>query len=229
MDHPDVTPDETPAATGDPEPGGRPATGPRRGRLVGAAVAVAVVLAAGFTGVAIAADGSPSPTPSASGGHEGGFGHIFGHGRGMRHGRGGMGAPLGGPMMLGLMGGPIRGDLVVPKRGGGYQTIHLQRGAVTAVSGSSLTVRSADGVSETYSVTAKTLVNARRDGIAGIKKGAQVHVLAVGAAGSLRAVQVADLSVLPGRGLRRFDRPPWPDGSAPPTTPGTAEQGSSGI
>jgi hypothetical protein len=35
--------------------------------------------------------------------------------------------------------------------------------------------------------------------------------------------------VLPGRGLRRFDRPPWPDGSAPATAPGTAEQGSSGI
>jgi hypothetical protein len=226
MDDPDVTPEATPAVTGEPEPADGPATRQRRGRLVGAAVAVAVLLAAGFTGVAMAADGSPSPTPTASGGPEGGFGHLFGHGRGMRHGRGGMGAPMGGPMMLGLMGGPIRGDLVVPKRGGGYQTIHLQRGAVTAVSSSSLTVRSADGVTETYFVTARTLVNARRDGIAGIDKGAEVHVVAVGAAGSLRAVQVADLSVLPGRGPRLFDRP---HESAPSTTSGAAQQGSSGI
>ena len=140
----------------------------KRWRLAGTVAAVAVTTTVG--GVAWAANSadptpSPSNSPSASpstpsneqGPGKGGFGH-----------RGEFG-----------VGGALHGEFVVPKDGGGYQTIATQQGDVTAVSKDSITVKSADGYSRTYTVAAETLVNSARDGIASIKTGSKVSVSAV--------------------------------------------------
>ena len=99
------------------------------------------------------------------------------------HGRGGMGFGMG-------MG--IHGSFVTPKQGGGYQTVDMQRGTVTAVSKDSITVKSVDGFTATYVVTADTMVNAKRDGIASIEVGDEVGVMGVENAGKTTAVQIVD-------------------------------------
>lgn len=148
------------------------------------AVAVGVGLAAGAAGVAAAATGgSPSPSPS-QGSSQGNTQAPRGHGPfgkpGWGHGRFGPGADA------------LHGEFVVPGKSGGYQTIDVQRGTVTAVSTSSLTVRSSDGYSATYTVTANSFVGANRDGIGSVKNGDQIGVLAVKSGGTLTAVRIVD-------------------------------------
>ena len=154
----------------------------KRWRLLGTIAAVAVTTTAG--GVAWAAtNADPTPSPSTSpstpstpnqqqpgGPGKGGFGH-----------RGEFG-----------VGGALHGEFVVPKDGGGYQTIATQQGDVTAVSTDSITVKSADGYSRTYTVAAETLVNSARDGIASIKTGSKVSVSAVVANNTATATTIND-------------------------------------
>jgi hypothetical protein len=141
----------------------------KRWRLLGTVAAVAVTTTAG--GVAWAANSadptpSPSNSPSASPSTPNQPGQP-GPGKGFGH-RGEFG-----------LGGALHGEFVVPKDGGGYQTVATQRGEVTAVSKDSITVKSEDGYSRTYKVAAETLVNSARDGIASIKTGSTVTVSAV--------------------------------------------------
>ncbi len=178
--------------------------------LILAGVAVTALLAG--AGVAMAAtSGSPAsgtvasspaggtvatPSPSARSafphqGRPGGFG-------------------FGGPF------GAVHGQFVVPKSGGGYQTIDTQRGSVTAVSATSITVKSADGFSKTYQVVSSTNVDAQRDGIATVKTGHQVIVTATVSGSTDTAVSILDLNLLPAM----HGGPGWnhPAPSAPPTT-----------
>jgi len=77
---------------------------------------------------------SPSPPPSPSGQQPAGrqAWHRFGHpGPGFGPGRFG---PVGGFGSVGGLFGALHGQIVVPKAGGGYQTVDIQRGQVTAVS-----------------------------------------------------------------------------------------------
>ena len=155
----------------------------KRWRIVGTVAAVAVTTTAG--GVAWAATGadptpSPSNSPSASPSapsNEQGPGKGFGH-------RGEFG-----------LGGALHGEFVVPKDGGGYQTMATQRGEVTAVSKESITVKSEDGYSQTYTLTEDTLVNAARDGIDDVKTGNTVQVTAVVVDGKATASSVDDGTV----------------------------------
>jgi hypothetical protein len=175
-----------------------PASGPGRSRfgnpLILAAVAI-TALAAGVGVAALATAGSPSlastsgqlaATPSASPSPSGyrapGPGHRFFGGFG-----GGFGAGVA---------GALHGQFVVPRSGGGYQTEDTQRGSVTAVSTSSITVKSADGFAKTYQVTSSTVVDARRDGIGSVKDGHQVSVLATVSGGTATATDIQDLSLL---------------------------------
>ena len=64
---------------------------------------------------------------------------------------------------LGLPGGLVHGQVVVSKPGGGYQTVDIQSGKVTAVSSTSITLKSADGYTASYSVASSTIVDAQRD------------------------------------------------------------------
>ncbi|HEY7361501.1 MAG TPA: hypothetical protein VH642_11865 [Streptosporangiaceae bacterium] len=159
--------------------------------LILAGVAVAALLAG--AGVAMAAtSGSPAsgaaaaspaggtvatPSPSAR--------PAFPH-----QGRPG-GFAFGGPF------GAVHGQFVVPRPGGGYQTVDTQRGPVTAVSATSITVKSADGFTKTYQVVGSTNVDAKRDGIGSVKTGHQVAVTATVSGGTATAVSVLDFNLLP--------------------------------
>ncbi|TDC29157.1 hypothetical protein, partial [Kribbella albertanoniae] len=105
----------------------------------------------------------------------------------------GPGRGFGGPGKL--QGGALHGEFVVKKDGGGYQTVATQRGEVTAVSTESITVKSEDGYSRTYTLTEETLVNAARDGIGDVKTGNTVFVSAVVADGKATATSLSDGTV----------------------------------
>ncbi|TCC25219.1 hypothetical protein [Kribbella speibonae] len=158
----------------------------KRWRLLGTVAAVAVTTTAG--GVAWAtSNADPTPSPSASPSSPATPGQQQ---KPDGPGRGGFG-PRG---EFGL-GGALHGEFVVPKDGGGYQTVATQRGEVTAVSKESITVKSADGYSRTYTLTEDTLVNAARDGIDDVKTGNTVSVTAVVTDGKATASSVNDGTV----------------------------------
>lgn len=171
----------------------------RRLRRIGAAGAVGVGLALGAFGISSAASPSPSPGSSAVQPQQG----MPGPDDMGRHLRG-MGPDRMGRDELGLR-GAIRGDIVVPDGKGGYRTVRMQRGKVTAKTASSLTVQSADGKVETYAVPAGTLVNAARDGLGSIAIGDEVGVRAIVSGGTATATRIRDLTKLP---VRRPGGPP---------------------
>jgi hypothetical protein len=169
--------------------------------LAGAGVAMAATSGSPASGTAAASPaGAAVATPSPSArpayphqGRPGGFGIGFG-------------SPF----------GAVHGQFVVPKSGGGYQTIDTQRGSVIAVSATSITVKSADGFSKTYQVVSSTNVDARRNGIAAVKTGHQVMVTATDSGGTATATSILDFNLLPamhGGGGWNHAAP-----SAPPTT-----------
>ena len=123
--------------------------------LILAGVAVTALLAG--AGVAMAATSGSPASPAAAASPAGGTvatpspsaRSAFPH-----QGRpGGFGFGFGGPF------GAVHGQFVVPRSGGGYQTIDTQRGSVTAVSATSITVKSADG---SYELTAHISIAAGR-------------------------------------------------------------------
>ena len=120
-----------------------------------------------------------------------------------------------GPLGAGL----IHGEFTVPKSGGGYQTIVVQRGTVTAVSGSSITVKSSDGYTLTYAVPSKTVVGAQAAGIGSVKKGDTVFVTATVTGTTATAVSILDQTAIKsGRAsvnLPALPAPPKP-AKAPP-------------
>jgi hypothetical protein len=153
-----------------------------------AGVAVAALL--GGAGAALAATNSPGPsaspsaavaTPAPSPGPPGPGFHRFG---------GGLGFGFGGLF------GALHGQLVVAKPGGGYQTVDVQTGQVTAVSTTSITLKSSDGFTKSYAVTSSTLVDAQRDGIGSVKVGNQATMLATVSGSSATATSITDLTLL---------------------------------
>lgn len=179
----------------------------RRGRAAGlvAAGLVGGVVLAGFATANAQTDPTPSPSqsqPSEQAPRRGGPGG--------RHGGKGHGIGMG-----------IHGEFVTAAPNGGYQTIATQRGEVTAVTSTSLTVKSADGFSRTYRVDDNTLVNAGNNGIADVQTGDTVSVMAIVTDGTAAAVDVRD-GTQTGRIRDRYvPRPPAPEnGTATPS--GTA-------
>jgi hypothetical protein len=148
-----------------------------------AAAALVVGLGVGGAGAAIAASGPSTPSPTSPSAPSEPSERRLG---GLR--LGGHGIPGKGWF------GALHGEFVVPRSGGGYETVAVQRGEVTGVSTTEITVRSEDGFSKTYAVTADTAVNGGRDGIGSVARGEQVHVLAGVAGGKYTAVHVGDLA-----------------------------------
>jgi hypothetical protein len=148
----------------------------------------------------------PASTPSWGGRGPGGFGR-FGAFGGL--GFGGLG--------FGGLGGVIHGQVTGPKPGGGYQTVDVQRGTVTAVSSSSLTVKSADGFSATYAVSSSTEVNAQAAGIATVKTGDTVEVTATVSGGTATAASIIDATSI-GSSRGSFGFP-----AGPPSPPSTTQ------
>ena len=186
---------------GVPEPPGR-----RRRRAAPLAGVAALALVAG-AGVAYAAthtapakaavtaavSSSPtaSPSPSASKPASQPAGGPVGH-RGRFGGFGGF--PFGGFGMG--SGGLVHGQFTEPKSGGGYQTVDVQNGTVSAVSASSVTVKSADGFTATYTVTSSTVVDAKAAGIGSVKKGDTIFVTATVSGGAATAANITDTTAV---------------------------------
>jgi hypothetical protein len=174
-----------------------------------AVAGVAVVALAGGAGVgyaathstakpaadtsAVSAGATPTPAPSVSAPSPGSrFGPVW---RGSGAGFPFFGVPVG---LGGVGGGAVHGEFTVPKSGGGYETLDVQTGRVTAVSAASVTVKSADGYSLTYTVTSKTLVDAQAAGIGSVKKGDTVFVAATVSGSTPTAADVYDLTAIKG-------------------------------
>ena len=103
---------------------------------------------------------------------------------------------FGGGFGFGGLFGALHGQLVVAKPGGGYQTVDVQTGQVTAVSTTSITLKSADGFTKSYTVTSSTLVDAQRDGIGSVKVGNQATMVATVSGSSATATSINDLTLL---------------------------------
>jgi len=160
----------------------------------------AVALLAGAGGAAIATSGSSSaaavgqatPASSASSGTGSSSPPSFR--------RPAAGAPFGPGRFArgGGIRGAVHGQLVVPAPGGGYQTVDIQTGKVTAVGSSSLSVHSADGYSKTYRVTGSSKVDAGASSLSAVKVGDQVSVTATVSGSTATVTSIIDLSIVGG-------------------------------
>jgi hypothetical protein len=121
-------------------------------------LAAGAILATGVTGLALADDTTtPSPGSSSSApGSDSAPGTMGqrGPGDGGRGGHGGMHGMRGGPM-----GEALHGELVVKAADGTISTVRQVQGTVTAVSGTSITVKAEDGYTATFAVNADTEVH----------------------------------------------------------------------
>jgi hypothetical protein len=179
-----------------------PASGPpprqrhRRPLTLVAVAAVALLAGAGVAALATSGSSSPatadsaagqaSPAPSASAPAR----SPDPRGPGAR-------APGGGGFFGGgFSAAPVHGTLVVPASGGGYETEDIQRGKVTAISSSSVTVVSTDKYAKTYRVTGSTSVNAGNGGLGTVKAGDQVSVTATVHGSTATVSSIIDLSRL---------------------------------
>jgi type VI secretion system secreted protein VgrG len=111
-------------------------------------------------------------------------------------------------MVGGLLGRGLHGSFVVEDPDGGYQTVLSQHGTPTAVSDSSITVRSADGFVATYRLTDESVVMTGPEGADSIAEGADVAVTALKTGSSARAVHVVDLSQVKDRFEHHFEGGP---------------------
>lgn len=131
----------------------------------------------------------PAPDPSQPPAH----GKHFGRGHGPFGGKLFGGGHFGG---LGRFGG-IHGEFTLKKPdGSGFQTWATQLGEATEVSSSSITVKSEDGFSRTYTLDENSVVNAGRDGIGTVKTGDTVRVVGLVEDGKARAAAVMDSTSL---------------------------------
>jgi hypothetical protein len=171
-----------------------------RGRLL-SLVGVAIIGLGGGGGIAYAAEHSGSTPPAAtSASHSkkpdaqkpfmpvkwrrGVFSKRF---------RMGLVGPFGG-FAFGAFGGAVHGQITERKAGGGFQTVDIQQGKVTAVSSSSITIKSADGYTATYGVAKSTEVNAQAAGIATVKAGNRVFLVATVTGGKATAASIIDIT-----------------------------------
>src|SRR4051812_35150684 len=153
------------------------------GLLAGGAAIGAAVSQLGVTGAA-----SPTPKPNSSVAPARPFPHPgqgFGH-RGPGHGGG-----------LAGLGRVLHGQATVQAPTGGTKVMSLQTGAITAISGSQVTVKSTDGFTTTYTVDKDTRIVLRgtQGALSSLKSGDTVPVLAVksGSSWTAKAVRVGDL------------------------------------
>jgi hypothetical protein len=157
--------------------------------LGGAGAALAATNSSGIPATQSAVVTTPAPSPSP--------GQFGANGRRYRH----LGVRFGGGLF-----GVLHGQFVVAKPGGGDQTVDVQNGQVTAVSNTSITLKSSDGFTMSYVVASSTLVDAQRDGIGSVKVGNQASVLATVSGSTATATSVMDRTLVqqnwPGSGFR---------------------------
>jgi len=177
--------------------------------VVGVAGAAA---AAGTIGLAAAQTGTTTPPSSAPANAAPPSSSPAPPKGGPRRGPGGPFGGFGGPG-----GNVVHGEFVVPQ-GSGFETLDVQTGTVTAVSSSSITVKSGDDFSKTYDVTADTLVNSARDGINSIKTGNTVRITATVSGSTATAVDIVDVTTIQNERPKFAPRRPAPPASSTTTT-----------
>ncbi len=118
----------------------------------------------------------------------------------------------------------------------GYETIDERTGTVSAVSNTSgsnwsLTVKSADGTSGTFTVNSSTSVNGGESGIASVKSGDTVVVTATESGGTATATQITDQTTLAANGKSWIPRHGQPSSGGPGSSaPGVdGARGSGGF
>lgn len=150
---------------------------------------------------------APDGTPSggATGGRSGPGWHRPGFG-----GFGGFGG--GGILGPGIgLGGALHGTAVVKTRDGSFETVAAQRGTVTAVSATSISVKSDDQYQATYVIDKNTVVNGV-DNVTDVKKGDNVAVVATVDGDKSTATRIVDLDGLMAKMQQfkdRFPHGPW--------------------
>jgi hypothetical protein len=137
-----------------------------------------------------------------------------------------------------LRGRGLHGEFTVEAKGGSYQVVDVQRGAIKSTANGSVTVASVDGFQATYLVTAETKVRRGKATIAAgdLEVDDQVVVAAVkGADGTLtaRALGVPDPNAKPkpghakkGKSSPTAPTSPSPAPASPDAQPGMFSTGS---
>jgi hypothetical protein len=199
------------AGPGDYPRSGGPSRRPGPSRQVMRVAAVAVVALLGGTGVAYAAGGGGStPQTTAAESSATSPANPPAVHRKCQHAKGICWTfrippfvKAGFPAGLGLPGGLVHGQVVMARQGGGYRTVDVQRGKVTAVNSTSITLKSSDGYTASYAIAVSTIVDAQRDGIGSVKVGNRVSIVATVSGSKATAVRIVDLSLL-ANGRRGF-------------------------
>jgi hypothetical protein len=156
--------------------------GASRQRVI--ALVAAGVLAGGAAGVAVSqlgvatASSSPSPAPGVPA-------PDF------------RGGPMGGPGRLGLLGAAgrvLHGEATIEKAGGGTQVVRFQHGTISAIAGSTVTVKSTDGFTSTFTVdrTSRITLKGTDGTLSRLKKGDEVRVFGVASGSSTVARLLLD-------------------------------------
>jgi hypothetical protein len=169
--------------------------------LLQAGLAIAVVGAAsvGAIGIATASGDDvraaaqpttePTPTPDGNPWHGGpGRGGPW---RGMGMWGGGLGDVLGADVT-----DFVHAEVVLAKEGGGTQTVLVQKGTVTEVSGTGVTVKSTDGFTTAYRVNGDTKVGTDSEKISDVAKDEDVVVISPKSGDEHTATVVVDLTDL---------------------------------
>jgi len=123
-------------------------------------IAVGVIGATALTGFAFAANSTPDPstgsTPSATAAAD----PAQDAGKGPRDGRGGPGGVFG---RMGPNGPVLHGDVTVKDKEGVVKNVRVQTGVVTAVSATSLTLKSSDDYVGEWTINSDTKVRRDKD------------------------------------------------------------------
>ena len=93
----------------------------------------------------------------------------------------------------------VRGDLTVRAKGGSYVQVHYERGQVTAVSSTSITIKGPDGKGASFAVTPSTKVRSagKLEAIGDLSVGQEAIVFGTGSDGSWSAVLIRGVAARP--------------------------------
>lgn len=182
-------------AEGGPEPvwGAAPQPAPEQPKRwsagkTAAVVAVAVVVAAGGGYGISQLVGTASASTQGAGGFGAGGGGGFGGG----------GARGGGPGGMGGLFSALHGDFTVQDNGS-YVTERMQTGQITAVSATSITAKSVDGYTQTYTIDSSTVVDQGSEQVSDLKTGTTVTIIAKLSGDTGAATSISDQQAMGGR------------------------------
>jgi hypothetical protein len=178
-----AAPTWTPPQSTDPTQPGPPVKPPGRNRAkiaVAGAIVAAAVASAGVTAAVVSSGSGTSSSAQAGPGGGQGFGGQAG----------GPGGTAGGGLVSAL-----HGTYVVSDGNGGYTTQLTQTGTVSAVSSSSITVKSTDGYSKTYVVGSSTSVDNGSDAIGDVATGHTVRIVATSSSDTATATTITDTNI----------------------------------